>query len=135
MSFIVFAVVMIIVIAKILSKANEEAKKNNGGQGERINEREYRSTREMKPYPHPEYPKPPSARKKAKKAPKQTEMSFSEGECIEEHPNHCAVEHQPDSVYATEISDSENVSFTREQLVNGIIMAEILSKPKCFDRN
>ena len=53
-----------------------------------------------------------------------------EGKCIEEDANHCAVEHFEDTVYQTEISDEAPVYFNRESLVQGIIMAEILSKPK-----
>ena len=64
---------------------------------------------------------------------KAQEMSTHEGECIESEPEHCAVKHSPDSVYATEISDKPKIDFSREQLVNGIIMAELLSKPKCFE--
>ena len=57
----------------------------------------------------------------------------TEGECIEENPKHCAVEHIEDSVYVNEITDTSEVAFDRQDLVKGIIMAEILSKPKCFD--
>ena len=53
----------------------------------------------------------------------------NEGKCIEENPAHCVVEHSEDSIYATEIGN-ENNDFTREDFVKGIIMAEILSKPK-----
>ncbi len=53
----------------------------------------------------------------------------NEGKCIEPNANHCAVEHFEDTVYASEIG-SENIDFTREDLVKGIIMAEIISKPK-----
>ncbi len=52
-----------------------------------------------------------------------------EGKCIEPDANHCAVEHLEDSVYASEIGMEEN-AFTHEDIVKGIIMAEILSKPK-----
>ncbi len=53
----------------------------------------------------------------------------NEGKCIEPNANHCAVEHFDDTVYASEIG-IENSDFTREDLVKGIIMAEIISKPK-----
>lgn len=53
----------------------------------------------------------------------------NEGKCIEPNANHCAVEHFDDTVYASEIG-TENSDFTREDLVKGIIMAEIISKPK-----
>lgn len=53
-----------------------------------------------------------------------------EGKCIEPDANHCAVEHFEDTVYANEITDEAPVKFDREHLVQGIIMAEILSKPK-----
>ena len=53
-----------------------------------------------------------------------------EGKCIEENANHCAVEHIEDTVYQTEITDETPVKINRESLVQGIIMAEILSKPK-----
>ncbi|MBE7092224.1 MAG: hypothetical protein E7365_03470 [Clostridiales bacterium] len=53
-----------------------------------------------------------------------------EGECIEPNANHCAVEHMEDTVYDTEIKDETVVDFNRENLVKGIVMAEILSKPK-----
>ena len=59
-----------------------------------------------------------------------TEGSESnEGKCIEPDANHCVVEHPLDTVYAEEIG-SENNNFAREDFVKGIIMAEILSKPK-----
>lgn len=54
----------------------------------------------------------------------------SEGKCIEPNANHCAVEHTEDSVYASEIGMEESNCFTHEDVVKGIIMAEILSKPK-----
>ncbi len=53
----------------------------------------------------------------------------TEGECVEPNPNHCAVEHFEDTVYTSEIGKEES-DFTREDFVKGIIMAEILSKPK-----
>ena len=53
-----------------------------------------------------------------------------EGKCIEPDANHCSVEHTADSVYASEITDEASPKFNRESLVQGIIMAEILSKPK-----
>lgn len=56
-------------------------------------------------------------------------FASQEGQCIEPNPNHCAVEHEEDSVYASEIKDEAPVVFNRENLVQGIIMAEIL-KPK-----
>ena len=56
----------------------------------------------------------------------------SEGKCIEPNANHCAVEHSEDSDYASEITD-EAVAFSRDDIVKGIIMAEILSKPKCME--
>lgn len=63
-----------------------------------------------------------------------TEGSEShEGKCIEKDANHCAVEHIEDSVYQTEISDEAPKKFNRESLVQGIIMAEILSKPKWME--
>ncbi len=63
-----------------------------------------------------------------------TEGSESnEGKCIEPDANHCAVEHDADSVYLTEITDEPASAFTREDMVKGIIMAEILSKPKCME--
>lgn len=56
-------------------------------------------------------------------------FASQEGQCIEPNPNHCAVEHEEDSVYASEIKDEAPVVFNRENLVQGIVMAEIL-KPK-----
>ena len=53
-----------------------------------------------------------------------------EGTCIEPNADHCVMdEHIDDVIYATQITDEQPV-FTRENLVQGIIMAEILSKPK-----
>lgn len=61
---------------------------------------------------------------------KETEgTESSEGMCIEPNANHCAVEHFEDTVYASEIGNTEN-EFTHKDFVKGIIMAEILSKPK-----
>ena len=76
-----------------------------------------------------------------KKPEKKTEASFvsaegsesTEGKCIEENANHCAVEHEADSIYASEIADERTLAFTRDDMVKGIIMAEILSKPKCME--
>lgn len=53
-----------------------------------------------------------------------------EGKCIEPDANHCTVEHYEDSVYASEIADEKTPKFNRENLIQGVIMAEILSKPK-----
>ena len=53
----------------------------------------------------------------------------NEGKCIEPNANHCSVEHFEDTVYANEIG-SENIDFTHEDFVKGIIMAELISKPK-----
>ena len=80
-------------------------------------------------------------KKPEKKPEKKMEASFvsaegsesSEGKCIEENANHCAVEHEADSVYASEITDERTPAFTRDDMVKGIIMAEILSKPKCME--
>lgn len=52
-----------------------------------------------------------------------------EGKCIEPDADHCAVEHV-DDVFQTEISEETPVRFNREALIQGIIMSEILSKPK-----
>ena len=53
-----------------------------------------------------------------------------EGKCIEPDANHCAVEHVEDEIFQTEIADEKPARFNRENFVQGIIMAEILSKPK-----
>ena len=56
--------------------------------------------------------------------------SSSEGTCIEENPQHCAVKHEEnDDIY---VLNGENTSFNRQDVVKGIIMSEILGKPKCF---
>ncbi len=56
--------------------------------------------------------------------------SSSEGTCIEEDPQHCAVKHEEtDDIY---VLSGENASFDRQDIVKGIIMSEILGKPKCF---
>lgn len=141
MGFIIFIVAAIFIAVRVIKNAENaqpsvNEKPNNQGYVKPGAQRA-----EMKPYPHPGYPVPPGKKpvqKQAKNvaakaaAAKEQEMSTHEGECIETEPVHCAVEHTPDSVYATEISDKPDIS--REQLVNGIIMAELLSKPKCFDR-
>lgn len=57
-------------------------------------------------------------------------MESQEGKCIEPDANHCSVEHEEDSVYSSEITDEAHAKFNRESLVQGIVMAEILSKPK-----
>lgn len=68
---------------------------------------------------------------KAKNVFVSTEGTASqEGSCVEPDANHCAVEHIEDTVYQTEITDEAPVKINRESLVQGIIMAEILSKPK-----
>lgn len=128
MSTLIFILVTIGIIAKVIS-SNATVQVNRNGQ-------ETQGTKqEIKPYPKRDYTVLKQNGKSVNnknKAPQQ--MSMNEGECIEEHPDHCAVEHQPDSVYASEISENATVEIDREQLVNGIIMSEILSKPKCFER-
>lgn len=52
----------------------------------------------------------------------------TEGKCIEPNPDHCAVEHFEDTVYTEEIG--REITFDREDFVKGILMAEIISKPK-----
>lgn len=51
-----------------------------------------------------------------------------EGKCIEPDPQHCAVEHIEETVYSNEIGIEP--SFSKDDFVKGIIMSEILSKPK-----
>ncbi len=70
-----------------------------------------------------------SGKKESQKYYSSEGSKSTEGECIEPNPSHCVTEHVEDSVYATEISDEE-VEFDRESLVKGIIMAEIITKPK-----
>lgn len=141
MGFVVFIIAAIFIIVRVVKNAeNAQPPAKPGTQPNAA-----QPARQMKPYPHPGYPKPP-AQKAAEKvkaagfqkksAPAQVkvqEMSTHEGECIENEPEHCAVEHTADSVYASEISDEPKNDFSREQLVNGIIIAELLSKPKCFE--
>ena len=52
----------------------------------------------------------------------------TEGKCIEPNPSHCAVEHAEDTVYTEEIGREK--PFNRDDFVKGILMAEIISKPK-----
>ena len=61
-----------------------------------------------------------------------TEGSAStEGECIEPNPNHCVTKHVDDAIYSAEIKDEGiSLDLDRESIVKGIIMAEIISKPK-----
>jgi hypothetical protein len=61
-----------------------------------------------------------------------TEGSAStEGECIEPNPNHCVTDHIDDAIYSAEINDEGiSLDLDRESIVKGIIMAEIISKPK-----
>ena len=56
----------------------------------------------------------------------------TEGECIEENPDHCAVEHEDNAIYGNEIGSEKRFNVSHKTLVNGVIMAEIISKPKCF---
>lgn len=144
MGFVIFIIAAIFIAVRVIK--NAENAQPPAKPGAQPNAAQARNTGEMKPYPHPGYPKPPAQRQqKAAQNPKKAasaqvkaqlkaqEMSTHEGECIESEPEHCAVKHSPDSVYATEISDEPKIDFSREQLVNGIIMAELLSKPKCFE--
>ena len=142
MGFVVFIIAAIFIAVRVIK--NAENAQPPAKPGTQPNAAQTRNTGEMKPYPHPGYPKPPAQRQqKGAQSPKKAapvqvkvqEMSTHEGECIESEPEHCAVKHSPDSVYATEISDEPKIDFSREQLVNGIIMAELLSKPKCFENN
>lgn len=48
-----------------------------------------------------------------------------EGECVEENPNHCAVEHPEERASAAPAA-----RFTASELKNGILMGEILGRPK-----
>ena len=48
-----------------------------------------------------------------------------EGECVEENPNHCAVEHPEEKAPAAPAA-----RFTASELKNGILMGEILGRPK-----
>ncbi len=76
----------------------------------------------------------PEKKVRTEKAFVSTEGSESnEGKCIEPNANHCAVEHEADSIYLSEITDEPASAFTRDDMVKGIIMAEILSKPKCME--
>lgn len=52
----------------------------------------------------------------------------TEGKCIEPNPSHCAVEHFEDIIYNEEIG--RETGFDREDFIKGILMAEIVSKPK-----
>ncbi len=54
----------------------------------------------------------------------------SEGKCIEPNPDHCAVEHEEETVYTNEIGDEASCAFSKEDFVKGIIMSEIVSVPK-----
>ena len=56
--------------------------------------------------------------------------SSKEGFCIEPNANHCAVKHEPDSVYTTEITDETFSAFSKEDLLKGIVLGEILNSPK-----
>ncbi len=140
MGVVIFIIAAIFIAVRVIK--NAENAQPPAKPGAQPNAAQVRNAGEMKPYPHPGYPKPPAQRQpKAAQDPKKAasahvkvqEMSTHEGECIESEPEHCAVKHSPDSVYATEISDKPKIDFSREQLVNGIIMAELLSKPKCFE--
>ena len=52
----------------------------------------------------------------------------TEGECIEENPQHCAVEHLPDDAY-DEVTDFGD-EFDRKALLRAMIMGEVLNAPK-----
>lgn len=52
----------------------------------------------------------------------------TEGECIEENPQHCAVEHLPDDVYDADTGFA--VDFDRRKLLSAMIMGEVLNAPK-----
>ena len=48
-----------------------------------------------------------------------------EGECVEENPQHCAVEHSEEPAYALDSA----ANLPREELARAVVVSEILGKP------
>lgn len=126
MGFIIFIIATVFIIVRIAKSTPPPAKPGTASD-------KVKQVRRMNPAEYPTQRQHQNAARTKQAKPKTEEMSTREGECIEKDPNHCAVRHTPDSVYANEITDEPRQAFSREQLVNGIIVAELLSKPKCFD--
>ena len=127
MEGLLVAVAIIFFIVKNVVKIKQGQESQNPQQSQKP-EIDFEETRKRYAYEKPDEKNFNESPKVTVKYESAEGSESDEGKCIEPDPQHCAVEHPEETIYSTEIG-TEPV-FSKDDFVKGIIMSEILSKPK-----